>query len=57
MLHFIVFRGRNALLKWYNRSPEEFKFSVKAPQLITHYKMFKESERLLADFYDQYIGA
>jgi uncharacterized protein YecE (DUF72 family) len=48
---FYRFPRTDALLKWYDRSPDKFKFSVKAPQLITHYKMFKESERLLGDFY------
>src|SRR6185503_15098005 len=48
---FYRFPRPEALLKWYDRSPEKFKFSVKAPRLITHYKMFKESERMLGDFY------
>jgi len=48
---FYRFPRPEALLKWHDRSPEEFKFSVKAPRLITHYKMFKESERMLGDFY------
>jgi uncharacterized protein YecE (DUF72 family) len=39
------------LEKWYDKSPEDFKFSVKAPRLITHYKQFNESESLLTDFY------
>ena len=36
---------------WYNKSPAEFKFSVKAPRLITHFKTFDDCERLLHDFY------
>lgn len=48
---FYRFPRPEALLSWYHRSPEGFKFSVKAPRLITHYKLFKESERLLGDFY------
>jgi len=43
---FYRFPRPEALLKWHDRSPEKFKFSVKAPRLITHYKMFKESERI-----------
>ena len=36
---------------WYNKSPEHFLFSVKAPRLITHYKKFTDCKRLLDDFY------
>lgn len=39
------------LREWFNRSPENFKFSVKAPRLITDYKRFKDAQRLLGDFY------
>lgn len=48
---FYRFPRPEALLKWHDRSPEKFKFSVKAPKLITHYKIFKDSERMLGDFY------
>ncbi len=48
---FYRFPRPEALRSWYNRSPENFRFAVKAPQLITHYKMFKDSERMLGDFY------
>ena len=37
---------------WYERSPSDFSFAVKAPRLITHYKQFNECESLLNDFYD-----
>ncbi|WP_196955189.1 DUF72 domain-containing protein [Hymenobacter guriensis] len=36
---------------WYAASPPEFRFAVKAPRLITHYKQFKDTAGLLADFY------
>jgi len=36
---------------WYQQSPPEFRFSVKAPRLITHYKQFHDTAQLLADFY------
>ncbi|UOQ54792.1 DUF72 domain-containing protein [Hymenobacter cellulosivorans] len=36
---------------WYQISPPEFVFSVKAPRLITHYKQFHDCAQLLADFY------
>jgi uncharacterized protein YecE (DUF72 family) len=39
------------LQNWYNRSPDIYRFSVKAPRLITHFKLFKDSARLLSDFY------
>ena len=37
--------------KWYNDSPKNFLFTVKAPRLITHYKQLKDCETLLNDFY------
>jgi uncharacterized protein YecE (DUF72 family) len=36
---------------WYAKSPANFSFSVKAPQLITHYKQLKDCKELLTDFY------
>ena len=39
------------LQNWYDKSPEGFDFSVKAPRLITHYKLFSDTKRLLGDFY------
>jgi uncharacterized protein YecE (DUF72 family) len=39
------------LQTWYHSSPAAFRFSVKAPRLITHFKTFRECERLLNDFY------
>lgn len=36
---------------WYAKSPVDFKFSVKAPRLITHFKSFNDCERLLNDYY------
>ena len=40
-----------ALQGWYQRSPERFKFTVKAPRLITHYKRFNNASRETNDFY------
>lgn len=37
---------------WYNRSPADFKFAVKAPRFITHYWKFNNVKRQLHDFYD-----
>ena len=39
------------LQKWYDQSPPDFIFSVKAPRLITHYKQLKDCARLMTDFY------
>ncbi|MBA2248701.1 MAG: DUF72 domain-containing protein [Chitinophagaceae bacterium] len=48
---FYRFPRPEALQAWYHRCPTDFRFSVKAPRLITHYKNFKESESMLGDFY------
>ncbi|MBT1700748.1 DUF72 domain-containing protein [Fulvivirgaceae bacterium PWU4] len=40
------------LKNWYNRSPEHFRFSVKAPRVITHFKRMREAQRYLLDFYE-----
>ncbi|MGN6196435.1 MAG: DUF72 domain-containing protein [Ginsengibacter sp.] len=40
-----VFKG------WYQRSPANFLFSVKAPRLITHYKKMNDCEKLIDNFY------
>ena len=37
--------------KWFSESPDDFLFTIKAPRLITHYKQFKDCEKLLNDFY------
>jgi uncharacterized protein YecE (DUF72 family) len=39
------------LKSWYKRSPTDFKFSVKAPRLITHFKKLKDSRKYISDFY------
>jgi uncharacterized protein YecE (DUF72 family) len=36
---------------WYDTSPADFLFSIKAPQTITHYNKFNQAEALIADFY------
>jgi uncharacterized protein YecE (DUF72 family) len=42
-----------AFLKtFYKRSPKEFRFAVKAPRAITHYKKFVDSADLMSSFYD-----
>ena len=41
-----------SLQQWYNNSPQQFTFCVKAPRLITHYKKFKDAGQQLLSFYD-----
>lgn len=49
---FYRFPQLKFLQTWYKNSPAAFSFSVKAPRLITHYKQFRDCERLLNDFYN-----
>jgi uncharacterized protein YecE (DUF72 family) len=44
---FYRFPRIEILQQWYNKSPADFRFSVKAPRLITHYKQFNDVARLL----------
>ena len=48
---FYRFPQLSFLESWYNRSPGEFRFSVKVPRTITHYQHFINSEPLLNEFY------
>ena len=48
---FYKFPTTKSLEKWYHESPETFRFSVKAPRLITHYKKLVDCQSLLDDFY------
>ena len=48
---FYRFPRLSVLEPWYKESPEVFRFSVKAPRAITHYKQFNDSKRYLNDFY------
>ena len=37
---------------WYAKSPADYRFAVKAPRQVTHYKKFNaEAQPILADFY------
>jgi uncharacterized protein YecE (DUF72 family) len=40
------------LRKWYDRSPADFTFSVKAPRVITHFKKLNDAKNYLKDFYN-----
>ena len=48
---FYKFPTEKSLKNWYDTSPDDFKFSLKVPRLITHYKKFSDCESLLTDFY------
>ncbi len=48
---FYRFPVLKSLEKWHNVSPDNFRFAVKAPRLITHYKKFSDCARLIDDFY------
>lgn len=49
---FYRFPVLKSLEKWHNISPDNFRFAVKAPRLITHYKKFSDCARLIDDFYN-----
>ncbi|SDE95784.1 Uncharacterized conserved protein YecE, DUF72 family [Mucilaginibacter pineti] len=48
---FYRFPRGPVLRGWYERSPEDFRFSVKAPKAITHFKQFHGTSDMLSDFY------
>jgi uncharacterized protein YecE (DUF72 family) len=49
---FYRFPTLKVFTNWYNKSPEEFLFSVKAPKEITHIKQFSDCENLISEFYN-----
>jgi len=49
---FYRFPQLSFLQSWYQKCPENFRFSVKAPKAITHYKQFHDSARFITDFYE-----
>ena len=44
------------LQAWYDSCPHDFRFSVKAPRAITHYKKFKDAGRFITSFYNTING-
>jgi uncharacterized protein YecE (DUF72 family) len=48
---FYRFPQLSFLQGWYEQSPKGYRFAVKAPRGITHFKQFINCEQLLADFY------
>ena len=49
---FYRFPQLSFLQTWYDKSPADFRFSVKAPRAITHYKKFKDAAQFVNSFYD-----
>lgn len=43
---------KEVLERWKDNSPNGFKYTMKAPRLITHLKKLKGVEKLVRDFYD-----
>jgi uncharacterized protein YecE (DUF72 family) len=38
---------------WYNKTPGDFLFAVKAPRVITHYKKFNDTKELMQEYYSK----
>jgi uncharacterized protein YecE (DUF72 family) len=49
---FYRFPQLSFLQTWHRKSPPGFRFAVKAPRIITHYKQFHGTEDLITEFYD-----
>ena len=49
---FYRFPQLSFLQNWHEKSPDSFRFSVKAPRAITHYKKFNNVTELISSFYD-----
>ncbi|MBB6126438.1 DUF72 domain-containing protein [Mucilaginibacter lappiensis] len=49
---FYRFPQLSFLQNWYGKSPADFRFAVKAPRAITHYKKFNDTAELITSFYD-----
>lgn len=49
---FYRFPRLENLQVWYDNSPPEFRFAVKGPRAITHFKKFNGTEQMLSSFYE-----
>jgi len=49
---FYRFPQLSFLKSWYDKTPSDFKFAVKAPKAITHFKQFNGVTDLISDFYN-----
>lgn len=54
---FYSLQRPSSFQKWYDQTPEEFVFSVKGPQYITHIRRLKDVETPLANFFSSGILA
>lgn len=45
-----------SIKNWYQQTPDDFLFSVKAPRLVTHLKKFKIEKEIINDFYQLMQG-
>lgn len=48
---FYRFPRLEVLRTWYDKAPADFRFAVKAPKAITHYKQFHGTVDMLTSFY------
>jgi len=48
---FYKFPETENLLKWHDKTPDDFKFSVKIPKIITHIRKLNDCEKEISDFY------
>jgi uncharacterized protein YecE (DUF72 family) len=53
---FYRFPTTNVVDRWRRQAPAGFVYSIKTPRLITHFKRFAGTDRLIADFYDTVTG-
>ncbi len=50
-MSFYRFPFKNMLKGWYNRTPKNFQFTLKANRMITHVKRLRGTKELLSSFY------
>ncbi|MGE0633758.1 MAG: DUF72 domain-containing protein [Pseudobdellovibrionaceae bacterium] len=48
---FYALQKPHTFQKWYDETPEDFVFSIKAPQYITHVRRLKEVDEAVANFF------
>jgi len=48
---FYRWPSEKTMTGWYERAPEDFKFTLKAPRTITHVKKIVNVEKWVKDFY------
>ncbi len=49
---FYRYPTEKLLLGWYQKTPPEFKFTLKANRIITHLRRFNQTEQYTQDFYN-----